>query len=140
MDALTHFPKNAGQAENRGRNLASLVKNGIFKGLMFYVYDSGNNRGKFYSLTLERVKHIIAMNSKGEIPTDLLDLQMLSVETQKTVDYDADDLTGVIELPPEERKNRRRNRNRNRNRRGGNNGRGNNNKNKKGRPDNKKKS
>ena len=72
---------------------------------MFYVYDSGNNRGKFYPLSLERVKHILTLNIKGEMPTDLLDLQTLAAEPEKSADYDADDLTGVIELPPEERKN-----------------------------------
>ncbi len=115
MDALTHFPKNAEKLKTEV-GIASLVKTDIFKGIMFYTYDSGNKRGKFYSLTLERVKHILALNSKNEFPTDLIDLQTLAAEPEKQADYDADDLTGVIELPPEERKNRRRNRNRNRNR------------------------
>jgi len=115
MDALTHFPKNAERLKTEV-GIASLIKTDIFKGLMFYVYDSGNKRGKFYPLSLQRVRHVLALNSKGETPTDLVDLQTLSMESEKTVDYDADDLTGVIELPPEERKNRRRNRSRNRNR------------------------
>ena len=138
MDALTHFPKNAEKLKTEV-GTASLIKTDIFKGLMFYVYDSGNNRGKFFPLSLERVKQIIKLNSKGEFPTELVDMHTLSAESEKTVDYDADDLTGVIELPPEERKNRKRNRNRNRNRSRNNGGRRKPNPNRQGGGDNKNK-
>ncbi len=115
MDALTGFPKNADKLKTES-GVASLIKTDIFKGLMFYVYDSGNNKGKFFPLTLDRVKQILALNSKGEIPSDLEDMQTLAAASDKRSDYDADDLTGVVELPPDEKKNRKRNRNRNRNR------------------------
>lgn len=115
MDALTAFPKNADRLKTESGE-ASLIKTDIFKGVMFYVYDSGNNKGKFFPLSLERVKQILALNSKGEIPADLEDVQTLAAESEKRADYDADDLTGVVELPPDERKNRKRKRNRNRNR------------------------
>lgn len=119
MDALEHFPKNAETLKTEVGK-AVLIKTDIFKGLMFYIYTEQGKRGKFYPLKLDRVKEILEMNKKGQFPADLVDLQSLIDEIgEPEADYDADDLVGVIELPPEERK-RRKNRNRNRNRNRGN--------------------
>ncbi len=115
MDALSHFPKNADKLITE-EGTASLLKTDIFKGVMYYVYDTGGNKGKFYTLSLERVREVVALNRKGEKPADLSDINIPIIEVEKAADYDADDLTGVVELPPEERKKRKRNRNRNRNR------------------------
>ncbi len=115
MDALEHFPKQADSLKTEVGK-AVLVKTDIFKGLMFYAYTEQSRRGKFYPLAIDRVKAILEMNKKGQFPADLVDLHSLT-ETiiEEEADYDADDLVGVIELPPEERrkrKNRKRNRNR----------------------------
>jgi len=115
MDALEHFPKQADSLKTEVGK-AVLIKTDIFKGLMFYVYTDQNRRGKFYPLTLDRVKEILELNKKGEVPADLVDLHsLIDLGDEPEVDYDADDLVGVIELPPEERKRRKNRRNRNRN-------------------------
>ncbi len=115
MDALEHFPKNADNLKTEVGK-AVLVKTNIFKGLMFYVYTDQARRGKFYPLPIDRVKEILELNKKGEFPADLVDLHSLIDTGEPEIDYDADDLVGVIELPPEERKKRKNRRNKNRNR------------------------
>lgn len=116
MDALTAFPRNVDILKTEV-GIAQLIKTDIFKGTLYYVYKKIEGKsgggGKFYPLSIERVKEIKAMNVKGEFPSDLQDMAaLLSIET-KPVDFD-EDLTGFIELPPEERKKRKRKR-RNRN-------------------------
>jgi cell fate regulator YaaT (PSP1 superfamily) len=123
MDALTHFPKNAETLKTEVGK-AVLIKTDIFKGLMFYIYTDVKRKGKFYSLTLDRVKEIQALNKKGQFPSDLVDLNSLIIEEEEA-DYGADDLVGVIELPPEERKKRKNRRNKPRGRGGDNRGGGN---------------
>ncbi len=117
MDALTAFPKNVDTLKTEV-GIAQLVKTDIFKGILYYIYRSINGKqgggGKFYPLSIDRVKAIKAMNKEGKFPEDLQDMeQILADARSKEVDFD-EDLTGFIELPPEERKKRNRKR-RNRN-------------------------
>lgn len=113
MEALEQFPNNAEKLKTEA-GIAVLVKTDIFKGLMYYAYEKDGFRGKHYPLNLDRVHEIKEMNENGEFPTDLIDLQSLIDTEEPEIDFE--DVTGVIELPPEEKKKRRRNRNRNRNR------------------------
>lgn len=120
MDALEAFPKGVDKLMTEvGR--ASLVKTDIFKRTMYFCYDTTSGpRGKFYPLSLERVKEIHEMNKKGEKPSELLDdsgrYGMLGEGITESVEFGDDEgLTGVIELPPEERKRKKRNRNKNKN-------------------------
>ncbi len=118
MDALQHFPKNADKLHTTA-GTASLVKTDVFKGLMYYAYDSQNGRGKFYPLKIDRVKEILELNANDEKPDDLVDFNefLKTDEGDQPIsdDYQSEDLTGVIELPMEKRRRRSRNRNRNRN-------------------------
>ncbi len=124
MDALTAFPKNVDTLKTEV-GIAQLVKTDIFKGILYYIYRSINGKqgggGKFYPLSIDRVKEIKAMNKEGKFPEDLQDRdQILAAAQTKEVDFD-EDLTGFIELPPEERKKRnrkRRNRKNNKNKPG----------------------
>jgi len=117
MDALDAFPKGVDRLKTQvGR--ASLVKTDIFKRTMFYAYDTegGGPRGKFYPLSLERVKEISEMNKKGEFPDELVSDKYGALfggaEAETSVEFGDDEgLTGVIELPPEERKRRKKKRN-----------------------------
>ncbi len=119
LDALSHFPKHVDTLKTEV-GIASLIKTDIFKGLLYYVYRSVEGRpggsGKFYPLSIERVKFIKELNEKGEFPSDLQDYQaVLALEAEaKAMDFD-EDLTGFIELPPEERRKRKRRRKRNKN-------------------------
>lgn len=111
MDALEHFPKNAETLKTEVGK-AVLIKTDIFKGLMFYIYTDIKRKGKFYSLSLDRVKEILEMNKRDKLPADLIDLNSL-IGDDAEADYDADDLVGVVELPPEERRKRKNRRNKN---------------------------
>jgi cell fate regulator YaaT (PSP1 superfamily) len=105
LDALESFPDKA-ERLNTQAGYAHLVKTDIFKGLMFYVYDKEGMRGKFYPLTLDRVKSILELNRRGEKPDELLDKSVAIESEEQESDYG--DVTGFIELPPEERKKKKK--------------------------------
>jgi cell fate regulator YaaT (PSP1 superfamily) len=114
MEALEKFPDNADRLKTEA-GIAVLVKTDIFKGIMYYAYEKDGMRGKHHPLSLARVHEIKELNGKGQFPTDLVDLQsLIDSDSEPELDFD-DDVTGVIELPPEEKKRRRRNRGRGRN-------------------------
>ncbi|MFK7934951.1 MAG: stage 0 sporulation family protein [Saprospiraceae bacterium] len=118
LDALEDFPKHVDKLRTK-TGLAVLIKTDIFKRIMYYSHDIRGTR-KIYQLSVERVKEIQRMNKRGEFPDTLMDLEAMAAAAAASdelpeVDYDSD-LTGVVELPPEERKKRRRG-GRNRNRR-----------------------
>ena len=105
MDALEDFPKNAESLYTEAGQ-ATLVKTNIFKKLLFYAYRNDQFKGKLYVLGVDQVKEILEMNAKGKKPMDLMSYQMENAPAEEGTSYDAEDLTGVIELPPEERKRR----------------------------------
>ncbi len=136
MDAIKDFPKQVEYLKLQNGK-ASLMKTDIFKRIMYYyVTDEGSKMGKVQTASVDRIKEIKAMNKKGEFPVSLIDFS--SYEVEEKVDFD-DNLTGVVELPPEEKKKKGRNRNKNRNK-GRNNNNNNNNKSgdRKPKPENKK--
>ena len=113
MDELQYFPNHA-DVINTKKGRAHLVKTDIFKGLMFYVYDDINMRGVFHPLDKERVKDILALNAKGELPEDLTAFSTPQVEKEKEIGFA--DVTGEIELPNAKR-NKKKGGNKNRNQR-----------------------
>jgi cell fate regulator YaaT (PSP1 superfamily) len=104
MEALSAFPENADKLKTK-MGIASLVKTDIFKGLMYYAYNHESGRGRMYILNLKRVRDIRDMNKRGEFPDDLAEFQV-TADTGDAEEHDFADVTGVIELPPEERKGR----------------------------------
>lgn len=106
LDALDQFPKEAEKLYTEV-GCAVLIKTDIFKGLMYYAYDHENGRGKIHALEVTRAKAIKAMNVEGHKPTDLVDLQSL---IEEEIEMDFEDVTGVVELPPEEKRKRNRKR------------------------------
>jgi len=104
MEALEQFPEKADKLKTEA-GTAVLVKTDIFKGLMYYAYTNGNGRGKHYPLDLKRVREIKKMNDAGNFPTDLVGTQSFTEDEQE---FDYEDVTGAVELPPEERRKRRR--------------------------------
>ncbi len=111
MEALSNFPEDAEKLKTR-KGFAVLVKTDIFKGLMYYAYESDNGRGRLYALDLEEVKSVRDRNLKGDVPDDLADLQISkNVEVESEPDFE--DVTGAIELPPDDpRRQSRKSRNR----------------------------
>ncbi len=104
MEALEQFPDKADKLKTDA-GIAVLVKTDIFKGLMYYAYTNANGRGKHYPLDLNRVREIKGMNDEGTFPPDLVGTQSFSEDEQE---FDYEDVTGAVELPPEERRKRRR--------------------------------
>lgn len=105
MDALEHFPKNADRLETEdGR--AILVKTDIFKKLMFYVFEGRNKSTTFYALAPEVVREIQEMNAKGKKPVNFGEAATVVVADTEEVDFE--DVTGAIELPPDEKRKRKK--------------------------------
>ncbi len=117
MEALSNFPEDAEKLKTK-HGIAVLVKTDIFKGLMYYGYEHEHGRGRMYALDLEQVRSVREKNRRGEFPDDLAVLQVLQeIERTEEPDFGVGDVTGVIELPPEERhrrKKKKRNRDRDR--------------------------
>ncbi|NBC09231.1 MAG: hypothetical protein GVY26_18730 [Bacteroidetes bacterium] len=108
LDALEQFPKSADKLQTEA-GTAVLVKTDIFKGLMYYAYQKEGSRGKLYALEAERAGEIKAMNQQGEKPLDLVSLQVeLSTADTDDIGMDFADVTGVIELPEEERRKKKK--------------------------------
>lgn len=107
MDALGDFPKGADKLRTEAGN-AVLVKTDVFKRLMFYCYEKDRGRGKFYALHVDKVKEILEMNRRKEMPVDLNMMAMSFEEEEDTVMGVDENLTGVIELPMEKRKKKKK--------------------------------
>lgn len=111
MDALEDFPESADKLKTE-LGIAQLIKTDIFKRLMYYTIRGGENqRARFVVIDVDRVKEIKEMNNRGEMPFDLIDeskkIEMAEAVSDE-IDFD-EDLTGIIDLPPEKRrKNKRR--------------------------------
>ena len=107
LDALDQFPKGAEKLETEA-GTAQLIKTDIFKGLMYYAYLGANGRSKTFVLKLEQVIKIQEMNAQGEKPMDLMGMQVVFDQDDDKMDFE--DVTGVIELPVEEKKRKGKNR------------------------------
>lgn len=108
MEALEAFPEKADRIYTEA-GTAVLVKTDIFKQLMFYTYQDGPSRGKLFPLEVRQVWDIQVQNKEGKKPVDLSEIVAAqSVEEEGEPDYE--DVTGFIELPPEERKKRKKKR------------------------------
>lgn len=114
MEAVKAFPNKADKLQTEAGK-AVLVKTDIFKQLMFYTYVEGKNRGKLYALSIEQVQEVQEMNKKGRKPLELSALAK-SLEPMLEEQHDYEDVTGVIELPPEERRKKKRQKSRSRSR------------------------
>ena len=121
LDALQDFPKHPEKLHSEA-GTAILIKTNVFKREMVYVYDDPTKKGKFVTLSVDRVKEVLAMNARKEKPMELADTSSLLNLGEDEVLIDYDDVTGAIELPMEERR-RRKNRGRGRNKRRDNRGR-----------------
>ncbi|MEM1120640.1 MAG: regulatory iron-sulfur-containing complex subunit RicT [Bacteroidota bacterium] len=142
LDALQDFPKHPEKLYTEA-GTAVLIKTNVFKRTMVYTYLDAAKKGKFITLSVERVKEVLTMNKRREKPMELQDSLMLAAAAAEAEEafLDYDDVTGAIELPMEQRRRKKgrgrgrgRDRNRRRDDRGGRNDRGDN---KNGRPENK---
>jgi cell fate regulator YaaT (PSP1 superfamily) len=96
MDALKEFPENADHLE-LAAGKAYLQKKDIFRNLMWYSF-SGSN--KQYPLTIDRVRHILALNAEGKKPEELeaVEIQVKAKGPEKIVDMGFVNDVGQITL------------------------------------------
>jgi cell fate regulator YaaT (PSP1 superfamily) len=106
MDALESFPEKADRLHTEA-GMVVLVKTDIFKQLMFYTYYEGPAKGKLFPLAVKQVWEMQALNREGKKPADLEELAV-APPTMADSEPDYEDVTGFIELPPEERKKKRK--------------------------------
>ena len=86
LDAIKDFPRTDTKLYTE-KGSAFHIKTDVFKGLLWYLYDTGESGGNsIIPLTPERVKEIIAMNKEKKKPTDLKDFIEV-VEQPVSVDY-----------------------------------------------------
>lgn len=110
IDALEAFPDKADKLHSLN-GTAHLLKTDVFKGVMVYVHDDGPDRGKFYTLNIQQVKQVQAMNKRGEKPASLKDLDVKAIalaagQVEQFVDYS--DVTGAFELAEEKRRRKKK--------------------------------
>ncbi len=103
LDALQNFPNNADRLEME-RGVASLIKKDIFKNLMWYVLEGGT---RHYPLTIQRVKEIKELNSKGIRPAEMEAAEITSSKP-KVAELAFVDVVGQISLKSLEKNDRRR--------------------------------
>ena len=118
LDALEDFPRNPERLKTQAGS-AVLIKTDVFRALMIYTFESGPERGKFYTLGVADVKEVLKMNERGEMPPDFKALQAVpsaakhgaggeeGEEEDEVVDYGGD-LVGAIELPDDKKKKKKK--------------------------------
>ncbi len=103
LDALQDFPEHHERLHTEA-GTAVLIKTDIFKRQMVYTYEAPAKRGSFFTIPVERVKDIVAMNRAGEKPMELVDSTLKFQDEEVTLDFE--DVTGAVELPMEKRHRR----------------------------------
>ncbi|MBK8724116.1 MAG: hypothetical protein IPL95_18270 [Saprospiraceae bacterium] len=104
MEALEQFPQNAERIRTAG-GMATLVKTDIFKGLLFYGYENDKSN-KTYPLEPIQVRSMQEMLSRGQMPPELSQMQIVAEDLEKEVGYE--DVTGAVELPDEKKKKKKK--------------------------------
>lgn len=86
LDVLKDFPRTDVKLYTE-KGTAFHVKTDVFKGLLWYLYDTGEASGNtLIPLTPDRVSEIIALNKEKKKPVDLKDFVQV-VEQPASVDY-----------------------------------------------------
>lgn len=112
LDALKDIPDRIDALQTEV-GVARHQKTDIFKKLMWFSYA---NQEDWIPLKVDRVKEIMAMNKRGEKPSNLKD-EAIELKTTAVVEkvHDYENVVGQDSLTRLDDKNRRNNRNRNRN-------------------------
>ena len=104
LDALQHFPDHAEVLQTAKGN-AQLIKKDIFKNLMWYTLPDSN---KQYPLSIDTVKKIKSLNSKGIFPEELETEDVASTSKAKEPEPQFVDVVGQISLRSLERNAQKR--------------------------------
>jgi cell fate regulator YaaT (PSP1 superfamily) len=109
LDAIKDFPDTSINLESK-KGRAFHQKTDIFKRQIWYAYTS--EPSNFIALDVDRVKHILELNKKGEFPDDLKDFEKMIVQEKKP-DYEnvvgQDSLTRFDQKRNKKKKKKKRN-------------------------------
>lgn len=106
LEAIGEFPQDVDRLMTKEGRI-NLIKTDIFKGLMYYAYDRDQGRGKIYALDKEKVKTFVEMNKRGEQPEGLAS-EAVIFNTQEDEHSFDDQVTGIVELPPDKKRSKSR--------------------------------
>lgn len=114
LDALEDFPEDADTLRTKAGKLV-LVKTDIFKGLLYYAYENNDKmRGTIVALTTQSAKEVRLLNKKNVFPEQLTSdsvptsVSREALDEDDNVEHDYEDVTGLIELRNEPRRNKKR--------------------------------
>jgi cell fate regulator YaaT (PSP1 superfamily) len=102
LDSLQHFPDNA-DVLHTAKGAATLIKRDIFRNLMWYILPDSN---KQYPLTIQRVKEIQLLNSRGEKADELQAVELVSSKVTE-VEHSFVDVVGQVSLRSLEKTSKR---------------------------------
>lgn len=117
LDALKEFPQTDNKRLSTKKGEAFLQKTDIFRRIMWWSYTSEPD--VFISLSIARVKEILAMNENSEKPDDLLEYKEITTPVVKQPDFEnvvgQDSLTRFDTKKQNNKNRNNKNRNNNRN-------------------------
>lgn len=101
IEALKKYPSKARYLKTK-TGKAEFIKTDIFKKVMYYGYKASSGLFQVIMMDPVRVQEIYEANKKGEIPDDFGEksLDTFSSGEEEELEFE-EDLTGIIELPPE---------------------------------------
>lgn len=78
IEALKDFPSTNIKLKTK-KGIGIHIKTDVFKGLMWYLHQTEEREPNLIALSPTRVKDIIALNKKGELPEDLKDFEEIEI-------------------------------------------------------------
>lgn len=118
LDALKSIPKNSDKIKTK-EGTAYLRKTDIFKKELTYNIDKSN---KYYKLSADKVRELLAMNKAGDIPHSLSVFNIVEIpKTQELDDAYQNDLVGSVSLQTLEKNTKKKKRRNNSKRKNNNN-------------------
>lgn len=118
LEALEDFPSHAEKMKTL-KGMAILIKTDVFKKVMYYVIEG--DRGKVYAMPVDKIIEIQADLKQGKLADFSSIHTELVLQDAEEEMFDFGDVTGVIELPEEEKRSKKKRNNKRRNRGGKNN-------------------
>lgn len=127
LDALEDFPEDADTLKTKAGKLV-LIKTDIFKGMLYYAYENNDKmRGTIVALTTQHAKEVRLLNKQNVFPEQLTSDSVAPAipregqDDEDNVEHDYEDVTGLIELKNEPRRNKKKSSGANKKNRGGDN-------------------
>lgn len=108
LEVIKEFPKNVDKIYTK-KGTATLIKTDIFKRIMYYAYRNDLGMSEIHQLSTKQVWELKGLNEQGVHPQHLLDIKTKSepVKVQEKEIEFVDNIDGVLELRPFEKKKKK---------------------------------